>query len=502
MQTTAVSTPPTPDATAQDYRAFVVEQHGIDIIPEQDRKMSASGLFLMWSASMWNVENLVTGAVMVSLGLNFVQTVVLLIIGNLSFFLAAAASLQGPRTGTSTFGVSRAVFGPRGGKGLALFSWVTMICYEIEGVALIGLAFIALAGQAGMKDTTGLKVGAVLLGMVLQAVLPIFGHATMVKVTRWLAAPFIVVFIVMTVLIVPKVHPSHISHGGNWVTIFVGLTLAIAGSGIGWVIQGNDYSRYMRSTEPSRKVIAAVTVGGGVPCLLLSILGAAVASVIKDASDPISGLPQVFPSWFLVPYLILAIPQVLALNSLNFYSSGLNIQAIGIRIHRFAATCIDCCLCAALSVVVILSNNFNSWLVDFEQLLILWVAPFTGIFLVDSWLRRNRYDKPSLLAGRTSVYWGKDGIRWTAVIAQLVGMTASAFCLNSSVFQGPIARAANYSDFSVLAGVIPPAVIYYFLATSQIRKENALLGSATTIEVTDQATVVREAPVDLSQSPA
>jgi NCS1 family nucleobase:cation symporter-1 len=461
----------------QDYRAFTVERHGIDIIPEADRKMSVSGLFLMWSGSMWNVENLVTGAVMVSIGLSFIQATVLLIIGNLSFFLAAAASVQGPRTGTSTFGVSRAVFGPRGGKGLAVFSWVTMICYEIEGVALIGLAFIALADQAGMKETTGLKVGAVLVGMALQAVLPIFGHATMTKALRVLSVPFLAVFILMTVLIVPKVHPSDISHGGNWVTLSIGLTFAIAASGIGWVIQGNDYSRYLHSSVPSGKVIAAVTIGGGIPCLLLNILGAAVASVIKNASDPISGLPQVFPSWFLVPYLILAIPQVLALNSLNFYSSGLNIQAIGIRIPRVIATSIDCCICAVLSVVVILSNNFNSWLVDFEQLLILWVAPFTGIFLVDAWLRRSRYDSSSLLAGRRSVYWGNGGFRWPAVIAFLVGMAASAFCLNSSVFQGPISSAANDADFSVLAGVVVPAVLYYFLAAAQIRKENQLLGA-------------------------
>jgi nucleobase:cation symporter-1, NCS1 family len=470
MQTTV------PGGEAQEYRAFVVERHGIDIIPEADRKMTVPGLFLMWSASMWNVENLVTGVIMIAIGLSFVQAMVILIIGNLSFFLAAAASLQGPRSGTSTFGVSRAVFGQRGGKGLAVISWVTMICYEIEGVALIGLAFIALGEQAGMSDSTGLKVGAVLVGMALQAVLPIFGHATMTRTLRLLAVPFLAVFILMTVLIVPKVHLSTISHGGSWATVFIGLTIAIASSGIGWVIQGNDYSRYLRSSTPPRKIIAAVTIGGGIPCLLLNILGAAVASAIKNASDPISGLPQVFPSWFLVPYLILAIPQVLALNSLNFYSSGLNIQAMGIRIPRLIATSIDCVLCAALSVVVILSNNFNSWLVDFEQLLILWVAPFTGVFLVDAWLRRNRYDSSSLLAGPGTIYWGSGGFRWPAVIAQLAGMTASAFCLNSSVFEGPISSAAHDADFSVLGGVLVAAVLYYVFGAAQVRKENQLLG--------------------------
>lgn len=467
-----------PEGVSQaEYRAFKVEQHGIDLLPEQDRKLTPVGLFFMWAGTMCNIENVVTGALLVSLGLSFVQSTVLIVIGSMSFFLAAAASLQGPRSGTSTFGVARAVFGPRGGKGLSVVSWATMICYEIEGASLTGLALLALGAQAGVHRDRGIEVIAVLIAMALQVVVPIFGHATLIKATRVLAVPFIVLFILMAILAAPKVDTSTISHGAGWPTIFIGLTIAIASTGIGWVVQGNDYSRYLRSRTQPRKIVSSVVLGGGVPCMLLGILGAAVASVVKDSSDPISGLPHVFPDWFLVPYLILAIPQLLCINSLNFYSSGLNIQAMGIHLRRVIATSIDCVLCTALTVLVIFSNNFNKYLVDFEQLLIIWVAPFAGVYLLDAYFRRNRYDPESLMSGPRGVYWGRDGVQWGAVAAQLGGMASSAFCLNSGVFIGPIARAADHSDFSALAGIIVAAALYAVLGRRTVEAQNAVLSA-------------------------
>jgi NCS1 family nucleobase:cation symporter-1 len=324
-------------------------------------------------------------------------------VASLSWFLAAAASLQGPRTGTSTFGVVRAIFGPRGGKGLAAVSWVTILCYEIEAIALISLCLIALAHKAGINDSDTLKIATVLIAMAVQVVMPIFGHATLIKITRLLSGPFLVLFILMTILVVPKVHVSHLSHGAGWATVFIGLTIAIASTGIGWTIQGNDYSRYLPTATKPWKIVWAMVLGGGVPVALLGVLGAAAASATTNASDPISGLPQVFPSWFLVPYLIFAIPQLLCIGTLNFYSSGLNMQAMGIQVKRYIATAIDAVIVTILSIVVIYSGNFNTLLGDFLQLLIIWVAPFSGVFLLDAWLRRNRYDARSLMAGAGGV---------------------------------------------------------------------------------------------------
>lgn len=42
--------PPATGEEGQQYRAFVVEQHGIDLIPEQDRHLTVRGFF-MWVGS-------------------------------------------------------------------------------------------------------------------------------------------------------------------------------------------------------------------------------------------------------------------------------------------------------------------------------------------------------------------------------------------------------------------------------------------------------------------
>ena len=40
----------------QEYAAFKIEQRGIDLIPDAERKMRPSGLFWLWSGAVFNVE--------------------------------------------------------------------------------------------------------------------------------------------------------------------------------------------------------------------------------------------------------------------------------------------------------------------------------------------------------------------------------------------------------------------------------------------------------------
>jgi hypothetical protein len=43
-------------AVPQQYAAFKIEQRGIDLIPDSERKMRPSGLFWLWSGAvfMWS----------------------------------------------------------------------------------------------------------------------------------------------------------------------------------------------------------------------------------------------------------------------------------------------------------------------------------------------------------------------------------------------------------------------------------------------------------------
>jgi len=60
--------------------------------------------------------------ILIGFGFSFLQTLSLIIIGNLSYFLLGLASLQGPDAGTTVFGINRAAFGPNGNRVIAFFT--------------------------------------------------------------------------------------------------------------------------------------------------------------------------------------------------------------------------------------------------------------------------------------------------------------------------------------------------------------------------------------------
>src|SRR5258707_7807178 len=119
------------------FRSGVVEQRGIELVPENERHGKPRDLFFMWLGTNTNVFYIINGALLISLGLNFLQSLLIILLGNIAgFFLLGLTSIQGPRTGTATFAINRAAFGPNGGRLLAFFNWLTLLGFEGSGVAL------------------------------------------------------------------------------------------------------------------------------------------------------------------------------------------------------------------------------------------------------------------------------------------------------------------------------------------------------------------------------
>jgi NCS1 family nucleobase:cation symporter-1 len=466
VATSAVAAPP---ITSLEHR-------GIEYVSRDERWGRPANLFWMWAGAIWNVEFLVYGVLgVVVFGLSFTQAVLIILIGNLSYVLTGLASLQGPKAGTTCFGVSRAAFGPNGNRVPSLFNWVTQVGFEIEGIALIVFAAIALTGQAGMKTVpTGLKVVFLFVAVAIQAVLPLLGHAAVLKVLRILAFPFIVLFAIMTAFVVHKYHAGPPSASWGAMTIF--LALVIAAGGLGFSENGNDYSRYLPPTTRNRGIVVAVMLGGLIPSVLLEVLGVALGSELpKSAALSVTGLTAGFPSWFVVPYLIFAIFQLFAINTVDLYSSGVTLQSLVPGLHRVTCVLIDTVICLGVAAYAIFSSRFYALLADFLLFIILWLGPWCAIYLVDSWLRKNRYDSQSLLNERGGLYYRNGGFHWPALIAQLLGMVTAALWLNAySPYVGYFASRHGGplgSDFSVFIGLIVAGLVYGLLAGRTVRAE-------------------------------
>jgi NCS1 family nucleobase:cation symporter-1 len=458
-----------------------VERRGIEHVPLDKRWGRPSNLFWMWAGAVWNVEFVVYGGLaVVVFGLSFAQAVLVILIGNLFYALTGLASLQGPRAGTTTFAISRASFGPNGNRLPSFFNWVTQVGFEIEGIALVVLAAIALTAKAGFLAGLPAKVIFIVVAVAIQAVLPLLGHAAVLRVLRWLTIPFIILFVVMAIITTSKVKLHAVPHGAGWGSLMVTLALVIAAGGLGWTENANDYSRYLPPDANRRNIVLAVALGGAIPSALLEILGAAVATGVPGATS-ITGLTAGFPGWFVVPYLIFAIAQLFAINTIDLYSSGVTLQSLIPRLKRLHCVAIDTVVCGAFAAYAVFSSRFTSLLADFLLFIIVWLGPWCAIYLIDSWLRRNRYDQAALLNERSGRYFYNGGVHWPAVIAQVVGMVAAALWLNAySPYVSVLSNKFGDSDFSVFMGLFFGGVTYWLLARKSVRAD----GDATPAEVT------------------
>src|SRR5947209_4019014 len=112
----------------------------------------------------------------------------------------------------------------------------------------------------------------------------------------------------------------------GWETVLVVLaTLATATvfERLGW--GGGD----------ATKVVALVVVAA----LIVAGSSDRVSSAL--AADAVGGLAQILPTWFLVPFIIVAVLGLVGGAVLDIYSSGLALLSAGLRVPRYVAALID-----------------------------------------------------------------------------------------------------------------------------------------------------------------
>jgi NCS1 family nucleobase:cation symporter-1 len=471
---------------SESDEAFHVEQHGIDYIPASERWATPRDIFGMWAGASVQVEYFIYGAILMTFGLTFAQVVFVIVLGNLSYLLLGLCSLQGPQTGTTVFAINRAPFGPNGSRPISFFNWITQIGFEVEGLILIVGAGLVLMIKAGFLPGNPAKVILVIVAVLVQAILPFLGHATIVKTLRVLIIPFIVLFAIMLGFAIPHANLHVVKTSGDWQGFTEALAFTIALSGLGWTECGNDYTRYCPTTTSKKAIVGWVFLGTAVPEILIMTLGAVVGTFVLHIGNGAGGfLPfahqSAIPSWFVVVFLLFAVVQLFGINSLDMYSSGVTLQAIGVPVRRYQAVLIDCVIALGVTMWAIFSSSFTRYLTDFVDIVIIWIAPWCAIFLVDWALRRYRYVPSELQkTGRDSLYWRKGGIFWPALVAQLVGMFAAISGLAATFHLPNWMNLVTYhtrdafgfgGDFSIFMGMGVGAVVYLILATRAVRRE-------------------------------
>jgi len=71
---------------------------------------------------------------------------------------------------------------------------------------------------------------------------------------------------------------------------------------------------------------------------------------------------------------------------------------------------LDSFICMLITFWAVFNSNFSTYLKEFVSLVIIWIAPWVAIFLVDWAMRRYRYVASELQKrDHTSIYYGSTG---------------------------------------------------------------------------------------------
>jgi purine-cytosine permease-like protein len=283
-------------------------------------------------------------------------------------------------------------------------SWVLTVGWETVLVALAGMATATVFDRLGWGGGTATKVVALVLVAALTIAGGVLGFDLIMRLQTVITVVTGVLTVVYVALVADHVHWSTVSAlPAGSVQEFIGaLVFMTTGFGLGWVNAAADYSRYLPRTSSGRGVVGWTAFGASSAPLLLLVFGLLLAGSSGTlaeavAGDPIGALTTLLPTWFLVPFAVVAVLGLVGGAVLDIYSSGLALLSAGLRIPRPLAALVDGVLMLAGSVyIVFFADDFLGPFMGFLTTLGVPIAAWCGIMLADLLLRRRDYDEGDL----------------------------------------------------------------------------------------------------------
>ena len=416
--------PAAPGARGESH-LFQIETNGINVIADSQRKGHPRDLFWPWFAANISVFGLSYGSFELGFGISFWQAVGVGLAGIIiSFLLCGFIAVAGKRGSAPTMLLSRAAFGVRGNKLPTFVSWLLTVGWETVLVILATLATATVFHRLGWGGGTGTKV----IALIVVVALTVFGGVIGFNLIMRMQAVITIVTGVLTVvfigLVADKIHWHTVSAipGGSAQSLIGALVFTMTGFGLGWVNVAADYSRYLPRRSSGAGVVGWTAFGSSIAPVFLLVFGLLLAGSSASLShaigvNPIGALASLLPTWFLVPFVIVAVLGLIGGSVLDIYSSGLALLTLGLPVPRYVAALIDGTIMTLGSIyVVFVAHNFVGQFEGFLFLLGVPIAAWCGIMLADIALRRSDYAETDLFDRK-----GRYGdIRWFPVLVMVV----------------------------------------------------------------------------------
>lgn len=391
--------------------ALRVEENGINVISDAERHGRPRQLFWPWFAANVSVLGLSYGAFALGFGISFAQALVAGIAGIVfSFLLVGFVAIAGKRGSAPTMVMSRAAFGVRGNRLPSAISWLLTVGWETVLTTLATLATATVFSRLGWGGGTGTLLVALVVVAALTVAAGVLGFQLIMRLQTVITVVTGVLTVVYILLVVDDVDFAAVAAlpSGSAQAVVGALVMLMTGFGLGWVNAAADYSRYLPRSASGRGVVVWTTVGSAIAPLVLFAFGLLLAGSSAElseaiAADPIGALTAAVPTWFLVPFALVAVLGLVGGAVLDIYSSGLAMLAMGVRVPRYVAALIDGVIMILGTVyAVFLGGEFLGQFQGFLITLGVPVAAWCGVMLADIALRRSDYDEAALFdpAGR------------------------------------------------------------------------------------------------------
>ena len=424
-----------------------VEPYGAQVVPDAERHGRPGGQFTLWLGSNLTIADYALGFFPIELRMPWTWTIAAILVGNIlgGVAMALCAGL-GPEYGAPQLIISRLVFGRRGGYAPALLNYVSTIgWFSVNNIL----------GAFGLKvlwPHLQFWQAAVLL-VVVQGVVAVFGYNLIHWYERIMSVVLGLMFLGVTVMAVAKpaklaaYHP--VAHN-PWVlfAIMVAAAFSYIGS---WGPYAADYSRYLPTSTRRFPVIAWSFLGAFIASVWLELVGALVGVLAGASANPIAALHRVTGGLGDISVVAIILGGTAA-DALNIYSNSLSAGALDIKIPRWMLAVVASFIGLGLSIAG--SGAFEAYYDNFLLLLGYWMTPWMGVMFAALYLKHISGFRP-------------DAVQWRGLISFLVGLAVSIPFMNSTLFEGPVAKSLGGADLTFYVGFLVAFFLYWLWPSSK-----------------------------------
>jgi NCS1 nucleoside transporter family len=431
-------------------RVVAVEPGGAEFIPLDERHGRPLSLFWTWMSPNLEFATVFVGVLaIVAFGQTFWQATLAIVLGTgLGALSHGLLGTRGPWFGVPQMIQSRIPFGFRGNILPAGLNSIT---------AGIGwFAVNSVSGTLALNTLTSLpKWLCLVLVVAAQITIAYLGHNFLHAFERVAFPLLAVAFVLGTIVIVGKAHPSAAAGGGGIGGFLVTLG-ATFGYAAGWNPYASDYTRYFRRDVDKRATFLWAALGVFVSCVALEVLGALSATVtVPQDATPTGAFTFSMPT-LIADLVLLAITiGAISANAINIYSGTLSFLALGFRLSLTLRRAIVSVVFGAIGFVLAYTSLEDpSRYENFLLIIAYWIGPWLGVVFTDWYLRRRHRVDGFLFDARHNPWAG-----WISML--VAGAVSILLFSNQQQFVGYVARTnSSLGDIAFEVGFLLAAALY------------------------------------------